>query len=145
MSHRLLDPVPFEVGVEVDQSGWRYRLVEDGPELVLQTFQGDAWVDMYGFVPETGRSNRHRGQQLVHSDPPGLAVREGGLLRRAVGGPVSLRVRRRRGPPAERAAGAESTSTEVALDALPDLLASRFHLAGVRFDPTGRLDITGPR
>ena len=28
----LLDPVPFEVGVESDQSGWLYRLVEDGPE-----------------------------------------------------------------------------------------------------------------
>ena len=48
----LLDPVPFEIGVESDQSGWLYRLVEDGPELVLQVFQDGVWVDMYGFVPE---------------------------------------------------------------------------------------------
>ena len=48
----LLDPVPFEIGVENDQSGWLYRLVEDGPELVLQVFQDGAWADMYGFVPE---------------------------------------------------------------------------------------------
>ena len=48
----LLDPVPFEVGVESEQSGWRYRLAEDGAELVLQVFQDDKWTDMYGFVPE---------------------------------------------------------------------------------------------
>jgi hypothetical protein len=26
----LLEPIPFEVGGETDQSGWRYRLLEDG-------------------------------------------------------------------------------------------------------------------
>ena len=36
----LLDPVPFEVGRESEQSGWRYRLREDGSELVLQAVPG---------------------------------------------------------------------------------------------------------
>ena len=48
----LLEPIPFETGFETDQSGWRYRLVQDGAELVLQTFVDGAWADMYGFVPE---------------------------------------------------------------------------------------------
>jgi N-hydroxyarylamine O-acetyltransferase len=47
-----LEPLPFGPGDEHDQAGWRYRVVEDGPELVLQSADGDLWVDMYGFLPE---------------------------------------------------------------------------------------------
>jgi N-hydroxyarylamine O-acetyltransferase len=49
----LLDPIPF--GPDPDrvheQSGWRYRVVEDADELVLQTRGPDGWSDVYGFVP----------------------------------------------------------------------------------------------
>jgi N-hydroxyarylamine O-acetyltransferase len=49
----LREPIPFGAGGEHDQSGWRYRIVEDGPELVLQSVaQSGQWVDLYGFVPE---------------------------------------------------------------------------------------------
>jgi len=48
----LLEPLLFETGRETEQSGWRYQLVEDGREVVLQTFQDGAWADLYGFVPE---------------------------------------------------------------------------------------------
>jgi N-hydroxyarylamine O-acetyltransferase len=49
----LLEPIPFGPGGEHDQSGWRYRVVEDGPELVLQQVgQTGEWVDLYGFIPE---------------------------------------------------------------------------------------------
>ncbi len=49
----LLEPIPFGPGDEHEQSGWRYRVVQDGPEFVLQstTPTGD-WGDLYGFVPE---------------------------------------------------------------------------------------------
>ena len=47
----LLDPIPFQVGVESEQSGWRYRLGAEGPFVVLQGFQDDAWTDMYRIVP----------------------------------------------------------------------------------------------
>jgi N-hydroxyarylamine O-acetyltransferase len=50
----LLDPIPF--GPDPDnvreQSGWRFRVIEDGRELVLQTRGPDGWTDVYGFVPE---------------------------------------------------------------------------------------------
>jgi N-hydroxyarylamine O-acetyltransferase len=47
-----LEPMPFGPGNEHDQAGWRYRVVEDGPELVLQSADGDRWCDLYGFLPE---------------------------------------------------------------------------------------------
>jgi N-hydroxyarylamine O-acetyltransferase len=48
----LLEPIPFGPGGPYEQSGWRFRVVEDGPELVLQSGQGDEWVDLYGFLPD---------------------------------------------------------------------------------------------
>lgn len=48
----LLEPIPFGPGGPYDQSGWRFRVVEDGPELVLQTVADAEWVDLYGFVPD---------------------------------------------------------------------------------------------
>jgi N-hydroxyarylamine O-acetyltransferase len=49
----LLDPIPF--GADADaihtQSGWRFRVIEDERELVLQTDGPDGWRDVYGFLP----------------------------------------------------------------------------------------------
>jgi N-hydroxyarylamine O-acetyltransferase len=51
-SGTLLEPIPFGPGQVYEQSGWRVRVVHDGPELVLQTFDDTGWVDLYGFAPE---------------------------------------------------------------------------------------------
>jgi N-hydroxyarylamine O-acetyltransferase len=50
----LLDPIPFGPHPDraYEQSGWSFRVVEDGPELVLQTLGADGWSDVYGFVPQ---------------------------------------------------------------------------------------------
>ena len=48
----LLEPVPFEIDHVCEQSGWKYRLIRDEKEIVLQAWQDDAWTDFYGFVPE---------------------------------------------------------------------------------------------
>jgi len=48
----LLEPIPFGPGGPREQSGWHFRVVEDGPELVLQTAQNGEWIDLYGFVPD---------------------------------------------------------------------------------------------
>jgi N-hydroxyarylamine O-acetyltransferase len=47
-----LEPLPFGSGDVHQQAGWRYRIVEEGPELVLQTANGAEWEDLYGFIPE---------------------------------------------------------------------------------------------
>jgi N-hydroxyarylamine O-acetyltransferase len=48
----LLEPIPFGPGGPYVQSGWQFRVLEEGPELVLQTVQDGEWIDLYGFVPE---------------------------------------------------------------------------------------------
>jgi N-hydroxyarylamine O-acetyltransferase len=48
----LLEPIPFGPGAEHEQEGWRFRVVADGVEHVLQTADGAGWTDVYGFVPE---------------------------------------------------------------------------------------------
>jgi len=48
----LLEPIPFGPGAEHEQSGWRFRVVSEGAEHVLQTADGSGWSDVYGFVPE---------------------------------------------------------------------------------------------
>lgn len=50
----LLDPIPFgsDPDAVYEQSGWRYRVVADGQEFVLQTEDPDGWADVYGFVPQ---------------------------------------------------------------------------------------------
>lgn len=49
----LLDPIPFgpDPDAVYDQSGWSFRVVEDGSELVLQTRAPEGWSDVYGFEP----------------------------------------------------------------------------------------------
>jgi N-hydroxyarylamine O-acetyltransferase len=48
----ILEPLPFEPGQVSTQSGWKYRVVRDGREHVLQAWQDGSWTDFYGFVPE---------------------------------------------------------------------------------------------
>ncbi|MFZ1992526.1 MAG: arylamine N-acetyltransferase [Solirubrobacteraceae bacterium] len=48
----LLQPIPFAPGGEHEQTGWRFRVVAEGPEHVLQSAEGSEWVDVYGFVPD---------------------------------------------------------------------------------------------
>jgi N-hydroxyarylamine O-acetyltransferase len=50
----LLDPIPFGPHPDAvhEQSGWSFRVVENGSELVLQTLQSSGWSDVYGFVPQ---------------------------------------------------------------------------------------------
>ena len=50
----LLDPIPFgpDPDTDYEQSGWGFRVIEDGPELVLQARGPDGW---YLLALEEGR------------------------------------------------------------------------------------------
>ena len=48
----ILEPIPFGPGPTQEQSGWSFRVVEDGSELVLQKLVGDEWADVYAFLPQ---------------------------------------------------------------------------------------------
>jgi arylamine N-acetyltransferase len=48
----LVQPIPFGPGGPYEQSGWRFRIIEDNTKLVLQTDEEGQWSDVYAFVPE---------------------------------------------------------------------------------------------
>jgi N-hydroxyarylamine O-acetyltransferase len=50
----LLEPIPFgpDADASYEQSGWQFRVVQEGQVLVLQTVMDDEWRDMYAFAPE---------------------------------------------------------------------------------------------
>jgi N-hydroxyarylamine O-acetyltransferase len=135
----LLDPVPFEDGAESDQSGWRYRLVADGAELVLQVFQDDAWTDLYGFIPEpvplvdVEVSNWYTATYPTSPFVTGIfagARRVDRCLSLFVNDQAVL---------IERPVSEGSTTTEVDLAEVPALLADRFGVPGVTIGADGRL------
>ena len=136
--------MPFEVGVETDQSGWLYRLVEDGPELVLQVFQDGAWTDMYGFIPEpvpvidVEVSNWYTATHPTSSFVTGVFVG-----RRSPDRCLSLFVYEQ-AVLVERSVGGASVVTEVARTDLPGLLAERFGIEEVTLSADGRLGLAAP-
>jgi N-hydroxyarylamine O-acetyltransferase len=140
----LLDPVPFEVGLETNQSGWLYRLVEDPPELVLQVFQDGGWSDMYGFVPEpvpfidVEVSNWYTATHPTSSFVTGVFVG-----RRSPDRCLSLFVYDE-AVLVERPVGEASKVTEVARTDVPGLLAKRFGIDGVTLSAEGRLGLAVP-
>ncbi len=137
----LLDPLPFETGTESEQSGWRYRLVDDGPELVLQVFQDGGWSDMYGFIPEPAShvdivvnnwyTSTHPESQFVTGIMAGLRSPER----------CSMLFVNEQAVLVERPVGGESAITEVALEDVPALLAERFGIDRVVLGKDGRLEL----
>ena len=135
----LLDPLPFESGTGTEQSGWRYRVVEDGPELVVQVFQDGGWSDMYGFVPEPAAPvdiEVNNWYTATHPESPFVTGIMAGL--RSPERCLTLFVSEH-AVLIERPVGCASTATEVDLEDVPALLADRFGLGGVVLDEDGRL------
>jgi N-hydroxyarylamine O-acetyltransferase len=136
----LLEPLPFGPGVSREQSGWRYRVVEDGAELVLQLAQGEAWTDLYGFVPqpvplvdvETSNwfTSTHPRSPFVTGLIASLRADDGALtLLSDLWSELAL----------TEQTPAQSTVTRLDRDAVPNLLATRFALPGFTLDANGRL------
>jgi N-hydroxyarylamine O-acetyltransferase len=140
----LLDPIPFEIEVENDQSGWLYRLVEDGAELVLQVFQDGAWSDMYGFVPEPVPIIDVEVSNWYTATYPTSPFVTGVLAgRRRPERCLSLFVFEQ-AILVERPAGGASEVIEVPRTEVPALLAERFGIESVTLGPDGRLGLAAP-
>lgn len=136
----LLEPIPFGPGDVHEQSGWRYRVVADGPEHVLQTEASSGWVDLYGFLPEpVPPIDLETSNWFTATHPRSPFVR--GLMVSAQlpdGRRVSLTDWSGELVLRELAPGAE-TATGVARDQVPELLAARFGLPGFAVGPDGRI------
>jgi N-hydroxyarylamine O-acetyltransferase len=74
-SGTLLDPIPFgpDRAAAHEQSGWSFRVVEEGPELVLQTLSDGTWSDGYAFPRSLSHASTSRratgGRPPIRSRP----------------------------------------------------------------------------
>jgi N-hydroxyarylamine O-acetyltransferase len=135
----LFEPIPFGPGGVHEQSGWRFRVVEDGPEYVLQTHAGGDWIDQYGFVPEpvplidVELSNWWTCTRPGSPFVTGLIVSadraDGGRLSLSDWGELVL----------TEATPDGATVTPVERSSIPALLASRFGLPGFAVRGDGRV------
>jgi N-hydroxyarylamine O-acetyltransferase len=135
----LLEPLPFGPGGEHQQSGWRYRVVAEGDELVLQTVDGEDWVDMYGFlaqpVPmvdvETSNwfTSTHPRSPFVSGLSVGTQEVEGTRAWLSDWNGLALVVQTPTG----------RSITPVGLEDVPLLLAERFDLRGFALDDNDQL------
>jgi len=139
-----LDPIPFELGAESDQSGWRYRLVEDRREFVLQVFQDGVWVDMYDFVPEPVPAIDVEVSNWYTATSPTSPFVTGGFFgRRSPDRCLSLFVFEQ-AVLVERPVEGASEVSEVPRATVPTLLAERFGIEGVALGADDRLVLVTP-
>lgn len=135
----LLEPIPFGPGDVHEQSGWQFRVVLDGEELVLQTVDGAGWIDLYGFIPtsvpqidvETSNwfTSTHPRSPFVtglivtahHSDGTRTSLSDWNTLSLAQQTPAGNSV------------------SPVELGSVPSLLESEFGLAGFSLSNEGRI------
>jgi N-hydroxyarylamine O-acetyltransferase len=147
----LLEPIPFGPGGEYEQSGWRFRVVQDGPEYVLQAASESGWTDQYGFVPEPVPPIDIEVQNWFTSTHPRSPFVTGLIASRYLDdgtlvalsdwdGPVALNDSD--GLALTEATPAESTVTPVERGAIPELLAERFGLNGFAVGADGRVVAT---
>jgi N-hydroxyarylamine O-acetyltransferase len=135
----LLEPIPFGPGEEHEQAGWRFRLVQDGSEHVLETATADGWTDVYGFVPEPvpvvdiETSNwftcTHPGSPFVTALIAAVNRPDG--TRIALSGRERLTLTRR--------TPSETVVSHPGLDEIPGLLETVFGLPGFALGDNGRV------
>lgn len=136
----LLQPLPFGTGAESEQAGWRFRVVQDGPELVLQGMEGGQWADLYGFIPEpvplidVETSNwwicTHPRSPFVSGLVVGTQLEDGTRVSLSDWSELAL---------TESAPAAQPVLTPVSREQIPQLLSDRFGLEGFALDGSGCL------
>jgi N-hydroxyarylamine O-acetyltransferase len=137
----LLDPLPFGPGEEHEQSGWRFRIVEDGLEFVLQTIEGERWIDVYGFHPQpVPFVDLETSNWWISTHPSSpfvtgliVSIQDDHGARTSVSDWAELALAEQ--TPDERRV------TPVRREELPELIASRFGLEGFSLGADGRLGL----
>jgi N-hydroxyarylamine O-acetyltransferase len=135
----ILEPIPFGPGAAQEQSGWSFRIVEDGPELVLQKLTGDEWADVYGFVPQpvpfvdvetsTWWTSTHPRSLFVTGLIVGIRSDNGTGTLLSDWSELSL----------SEHTPTSTSVTPLQREAIPELLATRFTLPGFVLDADERI------
>jgi N-hydroxyarylamine O-acetyltransferase len=125
--------MPIEPGRDGDQFGWRFRLVDDGENRVLQARRPTGWADLYAFTFEPQHAVDYELANHYTSTHPSSPFTR--TLTAQLSAPDRLLILRGRKLIEETPLG-ESVS-EVGEDELLGVLAERFTLVlppGTRFD-----------
>jgi N-hydroxyarylamine O-acetyltransferase len=132
----ILRSLPIEPGPDLEQFGWRFRLVDDDGVRVLQTHRPNGWVDLYAFTLEPQYPvDEEMANHFTSTHPSSPFTR---TLTAQLSGPERSLILRGRKLVEETPFG--ETSSQVREDELLDVLAERFTLSlppGTRFDGTG--------
>jgi N-hydroxyarylamine O-acetyltransferase len=135
----LLEPLPFDPGDVHEQSGWRFCVVTDHQEHVLQTQSADGWIDVYGFVPQpvpmvdievaNWWTSTHPRSPFVTGLLVGTQTRDGVRTSLSDFGELALTVQ----------SPAATNVRPIKREAIPELLATRFSLPGFALGADERL------
>ncbi len=139
-----LDPLPFGPGPEHDQSGWRFRVVEDDNELVLQTIRDRDWTDLYGLVPEPVPPIDVQMSNWFTSTHPRSPFVTGLLISTYRKDGSRIELNNWSDPVLTEQTPASSTTTAVARADVPQLIAEQFGLIGFALADDGRLALANP-
>jgi len=135
----LIDPIPWGPGDELEQAGWRYRVVERDGEYVLRGIEEGSWSDLYAFVPQPAPPIDVEISNWWVSTCPDSTFVSGYLVSRQwPDGRRLLLTNWGQSELIERTPAATERS-RVEQQALPALLDERFGLAGFRLDERGHL------
>ena len=135
----LLEPIPFGPGEEHEQAGWRFRVVQDGPGLVLQGVIDGQWTDLYGFPAESVPQVDVEAMNWWTSTHPGSPFVTGLIV--AAQSPDGLRISLSDWGELQLAESTPERTrrTPVEREEIPELLAQRFGLGGFALGEDGRL------
>ena len=126
----LLEPLPWGAGEEHVQSGWRFRIVEEGPELVLQTLQAQRWVDVYAFLPQASPLVDLETSNWFTSTHPHSPFVTGLIVSTQSSEGTRTTLSDWSGLKLTQETPEGATATAVERDAVPELLAAHFGLEG---------------
>jgi N-hydroxyarylamine O-acetyltransferase len=139
----LPEPLPFGPGDAHELSGWRFRIVEDGFEHVLQTESGSEWLDVYGFMPQPAPTSDIEVANWFTSAHPSSPFVTGLIVsrQRPDGTRIALSDRGELALTEQTPAGTDVTP--VAREEIPHVLETRFGLHGFAIDRDGRVAQAG--
>jgi N-hydroxyarylamine O-acetyltransferase len=135
----LLEPVPFGPGTEHEQSGWRFRVVQEEHELVLQTVGGEEWVDVYGFLAHSVPFVDLETSNWFTSTHPRSPFVTGLRVSAHADDGTRTSLSDWSGLALTEQTPTNTTVTPVERDAVPELLATRFALPGYVVNADGQL------
>jgi N-hydroxyarylamine O-acetyltransferase len=139
-SGTLIEPIPFGPSGAHEQWGWRFRVVPEGRELVLQAEERGVWRDVYVFDPEPTPLIDIELSNWYTATHPDSAFVTGLIIARQLPDGTRLSLSDWSGTlTLMRRTPSDTVSSQHELDEVPGLLADVFALPGFTLAEDSRL------